>query len=253
MSRLQLLKATSAPAPAPVIEVVGKVPVPDAVLKHRFFIEALGNATIANEREDAVSRVVGTANTKTPELYGWGANVDRHIDNTGFMYLLPLQVDRSTLYALHGEQFFEQRLQVGDVVRLWDWAPHWTEDAAPAVAAFVGSFELPQDEIAVQALTRAVGALAKGVYAGAPRVGPGYRLVMDDECWATTGLDEDAQVMLVADAKARGLMVVPCCQCTRPAMVMDEKWPYFADGCLCRVHRWPHLKLGAPTLEVVHG
>lgn len=226
---------TKDPAPAPVIEVVGTVAVPPEVLRHRFFLEAVGNAHIAAAREDEQSRVVGTQNTKSAELYGWGHNVSEHVDNTGFMYLLPLQLDRSMLYAKHLGELWEQRLVVGEVVRLWDHAVHWTEDRANVVAGFVGSFPEPRDAEAVEILHAGVAALARGDYYGSPRVGPGYRVVLPDECWATDDF-ETAEIILRADAKAKRMKVLPCAQCRRPAVRLDNQWPYHWDRNVCREH-----------------
>lgn len=234
------VRPTSSRAPAPVIEVVGSIPVPDAALSHRFCREAVGVAMLHDRRDpDSENRVAGTSNTKGAELYGWGNCVGKHVDNTGFMYLAPLTVARSTLYALHADRFWEQRLHVGQVVRLWDWAPHWTEDVGPVVAAFVGAFQQPEDALAVQILRNAVATLARGEYEGAPRVSPGYRVVMDDECWATEHFRDrdDVRLMLRRDARRRGMHVIGCAQCKRPAVTLDNLWPYSWELNRCRAHR----------------
>ncbi|MGE4243660.1 hypothetical protein [Ramlibacter sp.] len=227
---------TTRPAPAPMLVPVGRIEVPPTVVAHRFHREALANAMLAATREEESDRVVGTENTKRPELYGWGQNVGRHVDNTGFMYLVPLSLEHSVLYALHKGDFAEQMLRVGEVVRLWDFAPHWTEDRAPVVSAFVGSFDEPCDEHALQLLAGAVAALARGDYFGAPRVASGMQILLDDECFATADF-ESAAVTLIADAKRQRRFVIPCAQCNRPAHVLDHHWPYEWSLNACRDHR----------------
>lgn len=228
-----MVRPTTRPAPAPIVEAVGSIAVPAHVREHRFCLEALAIATHHSMKDDEdLEKVIGTANTGRTELYGWGANVAQHVDNTGFMYLLPLHVDRSVLYAQHGDDFREQVLQVGQVVRLWDFAKHWTEDRAGAVAAFVGSFDGPDDARALCELQAGVDALARGDYHGAPRVREGFRIPARDECLVTTDF-ESAQLTLHADAIERGVFVIPCSSCNRPAQHLDSAWPHHWENCLC--------------------
>jgi hypothetical protein len=235
---------TTQPAPGVPLQVVGRISVPPTVLTHRFFLEAWANAQLAGQHEEEGERVVGTENSKAVELYGWGANVGQHVDNTGFMYVWPLFLEWSVLHARHQHAFIVQPLRVGEVVRLWDWAVHWTEDRAPAVAAFIGSFDEPCDELAMQLLQRGVDALAAGSYYDAPRVSDGYRVLMDDEALATRDY-VDAEPILAADAKPRRMNIIPCGQCDRPAVRLDHHWPHLWDNNRCRMH----LKAEAPEQQ----
>lgn len=235
--KLPRVRPTDAPAPGPLLEVVGHLHVPPSVLHHRFYLEALANAQLAAQRDEDESRVVGTANTRAAELYGWGENVLRHIDNTGFVYLTPLAVDSSFLYASHQGELIEQRLRPGEVVRLWDWAAHWTEDRGPVVAAFVGAFPAPCDGVAMQLLDAAIGNLAVGGYYSAPRVAGGYRVLLPDECWATRDFaGADPQIIRRADARGLRMHVIPCSQCNGPAVSVDKLFPYHWEHNLCREH-----------------
>ena len=218
---------------APMLEVVGRIPVPD-VSGHRFVVEAHAIAQLRDE-QGTLERVIGTVNTKEPELYGWGSNVDSHVDNTGFMYLVPLVAEESFVYAMLGDDVVEQKLVVGEVVRLWDYALHWTTDSAPVVAVFLGSFDTPCDAEAIAKLTAAVQALVAGEYYTAPRVRDGFRVVMDDECIATKDW-EHTEIVLQADLKKRRMHLLQCGQCEKPAFRVDQHFPYFQEMNRCREH-----------------
>jgi len=220
---------------APMLEVVGRIIVPD-LSDHRFVREAMAIANLKHRKQDPTEQVIGTANTKECELYGWAANVDSHVDNTGFMYLVPLVAEYSVLYVMLGDELLEQRLAVGEVVRLWDYALHWTEDSAPVMAAFVGSYKAPNDAEAVAVLANGVEALQRGDYYGAPRVRDGFRVLLPDECLATKDY-ETYEPMLLADVKSRGMTVLTCSHCDSPAHSIDKQWPYFWEHNVCAEHR----------------
>lgn len=225
----------------PALVIVGHLGVPDSVMTHRFAIEAEACAMLFAQKADARSQVIGTGNTKACELYGWAPNVDSHEDRTGWMYGVALNDGRTTISAyaypmrsclrtLHVE------LPRGAVFRLMDWCHHWTEDDGPRVCAFVGSFDAPEDDRAIATLRAGIAALARGDYYGAPRVRPGFRVLMDDECLVANDDMTDYAPALLADAQRRGQFVIPCSSCARPAVRIDAHWPYHWEHNRCREH-----------------
>lgn len=219
----------------PPLASVGQIDVPASIRDHRFMLEALANCMLAETREDPRMRVVGTVNIKSPELYGWGPNVAEHVDRTGFVYLAPLLVfGESTLFVRHGKRPKRIALQVGRVIRLNDHEPHWTIDDGKVVCVFIGSFPWPCDADAVEKLRGAVTALADGDYYDAPRVAPGRRLMLPDECLAWRDTPDDVRPMLLADAKRDGYVIEKCGKCKRRnAARLDHHHPYYADGNRC--------------------
>lgn len=224
------------------LDIIGRLEVPDQVLRHRFVLEALGAATVLADNDDPNHRVVGTLETKTCELYGWGANVPPHRDNTGWTYLVMLNEGISYVHCRlkalatgNGPSAVIRAVQ-GDVIRLHDCHEHWTEDAAPRVAAFVGSWPSPDDSAALPILEAGIKALATGDYYGAPRVREGFQALQPDECYAANEYVTEYSPMLRTDAVARGFHVLHCAKCDEPACRIDSHWPYFWDGNRCAKH-----------------
>lgn len=227
----------------PPLAIVGHLEVPAAVLKHRFYIEALACAMMFDARHhDGEGRVIGTANTKQCELYGWAPNVDSHVDKTGWVYGVALNAGRTTVAAWPmktDDDLVMVELPAGAVFRLDDHVMHWTEDAAPRVAAFVGSFEAPNDAAALAILRDGIAALARGDYYGAPRVREAFRCLLPDECLVSNEAMTDYEPMLLADALRAGRFVIPCASCGKPAVRVDNHWPYHWDTNRCRDHMAP--------------
>lgn len=218
----------------PVLEVIGRVSVPEKALDHRFVKEVV--SALADGAEDASleAPVAGTLDSHVCELYGWGPNVSPHVDRTGYVYLACLNEGESLLHALHLGKASSVTLLRGDVVRLWDHAHHWTEDSNYRVAAFVGSFEAPKDTQALRMIADGIRALANGDYYGAPRASHGLVTVQEDECYAAVWESGTYEPMLLGDAKAHGRYIIGCARCGRPASSIDPHWPYFWDHNRCR-------------------
>lgn len=213
----------------PPIATIAQLPIDPAIAKHRFVREALAAARLSSNNDE---RVVGTKNDiKAPEcqLYGWGKHVPKHIDNTGWIYFVPLLGKPSLICA--GRQHV--LASNGDVCRLDDCTPHYTYDETARVCLFIGPYEQPADEVAIAALTDGLRKLASGLYQ-APRVRDGFRVVMSDECYAI--VDDAAELMLTADAKARGLTIALCGQCSRRAVELDHHFPWDWSGNVCERH-----------------
>ncbi|WP_369659173.1 hypothetical protein [Variovorax sp. V15] len=238
------------------LAVIGHIEIPAAALEHRFAHEALANAMLLTRKADAAMQVVGTENTRACELYGWAPNVDSHRDCTGWVYLVALNDGFSTVQAWASakpgaRKVHSIKLQRGDIVRLWDFCEHWTEDRAPRIAAFVGSFERPRDREAVALLQRGVDSLAAGDYYGAPRVRAGFRALLDDECLAATDDFSGLEPMLLADARRQKRLIERCARCGKPAVRPDDKWPYFSEKSVCRAHLGSAREQANATVEAL--
>ena len=224
------------------LALVGQIEVPDDVLGHRFVIEAFAAATVLGQSEEQPDeRVVGTANTKQVELYGWAENVGTHTDNTGYVYLCAL-MPGDTLVYVWGENDAPHclSLPVGAVVLLDDRFKHATIDDGVRVCAFIGSFDTPCDREAVDQIREGVKRLAAGDYYGAPRVQAGFRALGRDECLVPNAAFDACEPHLLADVESHDGFYEGCAHCDNPAIRIDSKWPYFSDDNRCR----DHLKLG---------
>lgn len=227
----------------PPLAIVGHIEVPEAIFAHRFHAEALANVQLAarrhSERVDA--GVIGTSNSGEVELYGWAANVDSHKDNTGFVYIVPLNGTTTVSAWREGEDILnaaELTAKPGDVLRLDDHALHWTEepDGQYTTAAFVGSFAEPCDEAAIVKLRAGIAKLASSDYYGAPRVREGFRVLLADECLAADDGFNNLVPMLRRDAFGQKRYVAQCGKCKSVAVRADSHWPYQQDGNRCRNH-----------------
>lgn len=224
------------------LSIVAELVIPPAVLTHRFCTEAHTIATHFAMADDVHKQVIGTANTRAVELYGWAANVDSHKDATGWVYLVPLNAPTTVCCFTSDDpdaaELIELKARPGQVIRLNDHCLHWTEepDTQATVAAFVGSFDEPDDDAAVKALTNGLAALAMGLYYGAPRVREGFRILLDDECLAADDAFESLAPMLLADARKQRRYFERCGKCSRPAVRADHHWPYHSEGSRCRKH-----------------
>lgn len=212
------------------LEIIGHIEVPADALMHRFVIEAAGCAKVLAERDnDTRERVVGTANTGDVELYGWAPNVPDHQDNTGLVYLVALNPGTTMIECIQGEVAHSVVLEQGAVVRLDDRWTHWTIDLQERICAFIGSFEEPCDEWAINRLQAAVEALERGDYYGAPRVQHGFRVYGADECLVADTAGGTFQYMLLVDAIAQDRLYETCCKCGNPATILDRSFPYFTE------------------------
>lgn len=229
-----ILVAMPSTPPSP-LAVVGHLSIPPATLEHRFTVEALA---VAHSRESQdLERVVGTDNTGRCELYGWAPHVAPHADGFGFVYLVCLNDGKTSICARDtSDEVYEVFAPAGAVIRLDDRMEHWTSDTAARVAAFVGHFPEPGDEAAIAQLEAGIAALAMGLYAGAPRVRDGFRVLLDDECWSAATLDDELQTTLLQEAKTEGRWIEMCSHCGKPAVRTDPKWPYSMALSRCMKH-----------------
>ncbi|MBW6123103.1 hypothetical protein KZ843_09420 [Pseudomonas aeruginosa] len=222
----------------PGLSIVGAIPIRAAVLQHRFALEGLAAIAVASEEEDPRKRVIGTSNQPDEvELYGWAQDITRHRDNSGWIYGVCLNPGRTRLFATDERtptpgETIEVELSAGTVFRLDDYFTHWTQDSGPRLAAFIGPFAQPCDDLALAKLREAIEQLAKGVYSLAPRVSGGFRVLLADECWATHDY-ESRSLMLLADAKASNADVLCCAECDKPAAIIDHYWPYEQSANRC--------------------
>jgi hypothetical protein len=231
------MEATPAPLAA-----VGHIDIPAGVLTHRFHHEAMANCMLSAKRqaEEEDAGVVGTANTREVELYGWSANVDSHVDKTGYVYIMPLNSAAKVSAWRDGmvENVVSITAKPGDVLRLDDFALHWTEEPEGQLttAAFIGSWPEPCDALALEKLAAAVAKLAAGDYYGSPRVREGFRVLLADECLAANAAHDELETMLRRDAFGQKRYVLLCGKCNSVAVRADSHWPYHAETSRCRKH-----------------
>lgn len=216
------------------LATVGTLEIAPAARRHRFYREALACAQV--RVEDNLERVVGTDNTLACELYGWAPHVPEHADGFGYSYFVCLNEANTLLCLRNGEEIEAVWAPPGAIIRLDDRFPHWTLDDAPRVAAFVGTFDEPQDAAAIEVLRDGIAALARGDYYGAPRMSHDFRTLFEDECWAAASESGGAERILLADAMAQGRLIAACSICGRPAVRMDPYWPYEHRRSRCADH-----------------
>lgn len=219
---------------------VGQLHVPSAALNHRFVQEVRWHVQKRDDRTvtDVEDAVVGTDNTCKVELYGWGRNIDPHVDATGWVYLCALDPSISWVYARAPAETpaappIRITLEAGTVLRLDDRVEHWTKDPCARICLFMGSFEAPCDDFAISHLEAGLQALARGDYYGAPRVARGFQKLQQDECLATDWQDPEPLRFLRVDAVARGMDIITCSNCGAPAVRLDHHWPWHQENNVC--------------------
>lgn len=220
-----------------MLDMIGKMIVPPSVRTHRFFAECLAAIKVI-ETNELRGGVVGTGNTKQPELYGWRPNVLPHVDKSGIVYFMPVVVNGGTICAGDFDRnvYADFPLELGAVYRLDDREYHWTTDDSYTVCIFLGSFEQPNDYLAMQSLSAALAKLAAGEYYGAPRAGRGFRAVLADECLIDNGDSYDYK--LLTDATKDNDLILTCSvkDCNDTAVFADRYYPYFAEQNRCAKH-----------------
>lgn len=230
-------------AMSPLIES-GRISIPGMALRHPHVREARCLAHVYAVEEDRVERVIGTNNVQTtlsPQLYGWGPNVGRHKDHTGFVYFTPLLLRYSCVHTRRRAI----RLQRGTVYRLHDFAEHWTRDSAPVVCLFIGPYAFPMDNIARADLQKGADQLGAG-RADAPRVSSGFRVPLRGECYALVG--DSAVLVTLERARKEGLLIARCALCEKFAISVDKYFPSFQDQSRCL----EHLSQGTPDFPAVY-
>lgn len=208
---------------------VEQLRIPPRALKHIHVKEACAIATTFSD--DRIERIIGTRNQGAPQaqLYGWGPNVAKHFDATGWVYFAPLMMGRSYVNAGH----IRLELEPFTVYRLNDHAIHWTEDTAPVICLFAGVFKEPDDGGALGMMLAGVGALARGLV-GAPRVSRAFRVPIRDEVYANT--PNGTRLVSRGLARARHWVIATCAMCKEFAIKVDAHFPYHWDRNRCAAH-----------------
>ncbi len=217
----------------PPLAVVGRLEVPARALEHYYVVEAHACASILT---DGRERIVGTTNEPGKEhleLYGWAPCVQPHIDDFGWTYIMPLRFQLSRVSARLKGCAVSLWLRRGEIYRLDDRVVHWTSDSGPACAMWVGIFKRPADRHAVEMMREGLRLLARGSRA-APRVKMGFRCPAAWECWVDTPQGRD--LVPLAEAKRRGLLIATCVECDKPAYSVDRLFPYHHEMNRCRQH-----------------
>jgi hypothetical protein len=218
--------------------VIATLPVPPAVANHRFVLEAAQVAASLAKNVDPTRQVIGTAKSISQvQLYGWNTDTASHSDNTGFIYGLCLNEGSSSLCARDETAENSQPVLVvevgqGTLFRLDDHFTHWTKDSHPRIAAFLGPFKQPDDDLAFNKMQEAIALLTGQAYYRAPRISEGFLIQREDECLATLDFLSYNR-MLKSDAKEQGAFILECGECGAPAVSVDQHWPIYDDRSAC--------------------
>lgn len=70
------------------------------------------------------------------QFYGWGSPVSPHVDGTGFIFLMPIDMDSEDWLIAGNERI---KLELGSIYGLNDTVQHSTEGNGRVVAVFTGS------------------------------------------------------------------------------------------------------------------
>lgn len=234
----------SATAEHPLSVLPVRLQVPPTVRRHRFFIEAQACCmALRKGRNETNGGVIGTEDKGRAELYGWLNPVRTHIDDPVCKWTYGCVLSRQRLQKIgcidpaKGHHYFAHAF-AGQVYRIRDDYPHWTEGGGITIAICAGGFDEPDDFRALTILQRGIQRLANGVYT-APRVRPGFRFQLDDECLADRF--DGRPVMVRRKTAERFNWLVPTCaeeDCGEPAHELDHHYPYFSDQNKCREHRF---------------
>lgn len=230
---------------SPLVES-GAITIPRKAFRHPHVFEARCLAHIYAVEPERVERVIGTNNVQqalAPQLYGWGPNVGRHKDHTGFVYFTPLLLRYSRVHTPR-KSF---RLRRGTVYRLHDFADHWTRDSAPVVCLFIGPYAFPYDNIARALLQQGANQLGAGS-PHAPRVSSGFRVPLRGECYAW--LDGATTLVLLERARKENLLIARCALCERFALSVDRFFPYHSENSRCIEHLQASTAVSSPAEKV---
>jgi hypothetical protein len=220
----------------PAIEKIAHIDIPDAALKHDN-VKQVTDFLISRTELDDLDRVIGTQNTKKPELYGWVGDIDWHVDNQGDVYFVILSNNSGVLFA---ENESPIQYSQGDVIRMNDFTRHKVEQSGEAVGLFIGAFECGDDMLAIDALKTALDSLTERSiesYGRAPRWEGGP--LHDYECYVWH-FDEELDLERTLHANALGTqgMILMCSHggCSKHASQIDHHFPYMDDNNLCATH-----------------
>lgn len=214
------------------LEKVGQMRVPAVAKTHRFVTECLAAVRTMGDK----GGVLGTDDSGVPELFGWQPQVKPHVDASGFVYFMPIIAQGGWVCANVEDTVIELPLRCGTVYRLDDEMLHWTRGDGLTVGLFVGSYQAPEDALAIALLADGLAALAAGLYDQAPRVGRDFRTVLHDECLVYRG--ETYTHRLLSEALRDAETIVQCAHpgCHHPAVVVDRYFPSFAHNSCCAAH-----------------
>jgi hypothetical protein len=209
---------------------------------HTFVRECLEGVALMRRERSRTGRVIGTENTRRPELYGWANPVEPHMDNVqGDRYVYGMLLrGRCEIFCLdpeYGHQY-SYHLTPGAIFRLNDRLPHWTRGRTDSACIFVGCWPEPQDETAFELLARGLRRLESGTPT-APRVAPGAR-ALPGYVWIynfRTNSPLHVRQAVAARIERAGdntwWLLATCAKCDKPAVTLDHHFPIYQDGNTC--------------------
>lgn len=218
------------------------IPVPAKIRRHPAVKEAQAVLKVLEPGKDIENGgVIGTANTGRAELYGWSNPVSPHMDSIKGEWLYAVIICPARFYKLWAidpetAKRYSMRPSPGDVFRLNDRYPHWTEGWGNTVALFVGTYTDPDDEKAIKILERGIRRLALGS-ALPPRVPDTFRVPRTGECLAGPGLFHTPPKLMPQNLMKRlGWEPEICGKCDNHAVRLDDQWPYDTEMNRCIEH-----------------
>ena len=218
--------------------VVGTLEIPASAANHKFSKHVEKRLGQLNPKADSRERVLGTTNTRQPELYGWLGNIPDHVDNQGFVYFMVINPASGVFYSKNSEAISYGK---GDIIRMNDSVHHSVMSENVNVALFLGAFDKPCDDYALISFKEAVATLTAPLecsYETAPRYLAADCPVDDDECYILH--DDASKRTLIALAHQNGEFIIPCSfeGCTNYAAEIDHHFPYHWERNVCALHRF---------------
>lgn len=217
--------------------IVGTLEIPNTAINHKFAKHVEKCLGQINPKDNPQERVLGTSNTRQPELYGWLGDIPEHVDNQGFVYFMVINPATGVFSSKNSESIPYGK---GDIIRMNDRVHHSVISDNINVALFLGAFDKPCDDFASIAFKEAVEALTAPTefsYESAPRYLGVDCPIDDDECYVF--LNDDSKRTLVTLALQNGDFIIPCSVegCTNHAAEIDHHFPYEWEHNTCASHR----------------
>lgn len=223
----------------PLIILNQKLVVPESIYLNTNYIEAAAVVEGYNNDKGIYDhRVVGTANTRKLELYGWknpiGMHVDSHtVESPSFCYFAILDNNDTEIVVKYKDGSYNIVCpRIGDIVRLNDSFEHGTTGLGRCVALFCGTFTRSCDAKVAAQMQIGINRLAANIRS--PKVPlPLATGFYHNECLVAGKYIPELSTLRIADKKSQEILY---CHCGEVACVPDKMYPYGHDH-VCGRHR----------------
>lgn len=223
----------------PLVILRHKLNVPDTIYKNLNYVEA--KCVVAGYNADKSiydHRVVGTANTKQLELYGWknpiGMHVDSHsVESSSFCYFSILDNDDTEIVVkLSDYSYIIVCPKRGDIVRLDDSFEHGTTGLGNCVALFCGTFKRSCDAVVAKRMQLGINRLAQNIRS--PKIALPLAVgFYHNECYVAGQYKPELSTLNIAEKRSQEILY---CHCGEVACVPDKMYPY-GHNHVCGNHR----------------